>query len=274
MTCFCNSQDVVQEDIVIKLWSQFLVIACLLTGTMWAAGDPVVGKWKLDVSRSRVCDLMRVAPAGANKYSLIFNAGDMEIVVPDGTDQPGMFGTTVSITVLGPNNWKVIRKQNGHMLLSGNWKLSEDGKTLTDTFTSYDAKGSMSTVNYTYLRTAGASGFEGSWENQSNSVESSFELQIQTYQGDGFSFINPSEASTKNVMFDGKDYPQEGKYLFPGTAIAGRRVDKRSLEMTEKINGRVTDTQRIEVSPDLKTLTMTIQPAGQSRPNIFVFDRE
>jgi hypothetical protein len=129
-------------------------------------------------------------------------------------------------------------------------------------------------VNYTYIRTAGDSGFQGSWENQSNSVDSSFELQIEPYQGDGFSFINPSEASTKNVKFDGKDYPQEGKYVFPGSAIAGRRVNERALEMTEKINGRVTDTQRFEVSPDLKTLTMTIQPAGQSKPNIFVFDRE
>jgi hypothetical protein len=34
------------------------------------------------------------------------------------------------------------------------------------------------------------------------------------------------------------------------------------------------DTQRIELSPDLKTLTVTVQPTGQSRPNILVFDRE
>ena len=31
---------------------------------------------------------------------------------------------------------------------------------------------------------------------------------------------------------------------------------------------------QMELSPDLKTLTITMQPSGQSNPNIVVFDRE
>ena len=39
--------------------------------------------------------------------------------------------------------------------------------------------------------------------------------------------------------------------------------------------GVVTNTQRIEISPDLRTLTMTVRLAGQTRPkNILVFERE
>jgi hypothetical protein len=44
--------------------------------------------------------------------------------------------------------------------------------------------------------------------------------------------------------------------------------------MTDKVKGEVMDTRQIELSPDLKTLTMTVHPAGQSNPNILVFDRE
>jgi DNA-directed RNA polymerase subunit E'/Rpb7 len=55
---------------------------------------------------------------------------------------------------------------------------------------------------------------------------------------------------------------------------SGRRVNERTLELTDKIKGRITDTQRIELSPDLKTITITMNPAGQSKPNIFMFDRE
>jgi hypothetical protein len=51
-------------------------------------------------------------------------------------------------------------------------------------------------------------------------------------------------------------------------------VNERSLEMTDKIKGKVMDTRQIKLSPDLKTLTMTVLPVGQSKPNILVFDRE
>jgi hypothetical protein len=253
---------------------QSLPIVFLATAALWAAGDPLVGNWKLDPSKSKATDLMRVAAAGENKYTLIFNSGDVETVAADGTDQPGIFGTTVSITVLAPDNWKVVRKQNGRTMLTGNWKLSEDGKSLTDHFTSYQSDGKTSTVEYVYIRSAGDSGFPGSWESQTDTVHDSFELQIQPYEGDGYSLTNSDEGSPKNLKFDGKDYPREGKYVSPGSASSGRRVNERTLELTDKINDRVTDTQRIELSPDDKTLIITMQPSGQSKPSVFVFDRE
>jgi hypothetical protein len=44
--------------------------------------------------------------------------------------------------------------------------------------------------------------------------------------------------------------------------------------MTDKINGKLMDTQQIELSPDRRTLTMTISIPGQNKPDIQVFDRE
>jgi len=44
--------------------------------------------------------------------------------------------------------------------------------------------------------------------------------------------------------------------------------------MTDKIKDKVMDTRKIELSPDLKTLTMTIRPVGQNKPNILVFERQ
>jgi hypothetical protein len=259
---------------VFKRGFELLLIACLTTGTVRAASDPLAGKWKLDPSRSKITDLMRVAAAGENKYDLIFNSGGVETIVADGTDQPALFGTTVSIAVLAPDHWKVVRKQDGRTLLMGNWKLSEDGKTLTDNFTSNQPDGSSSTVNYIYLRSAGGSGFPGSWESQDDTVHGSFELQIQPYEGEGLSIVNPGEGSTRMMKFDGKDYPSQGKYAAPGSVSSGQRVNERTLELTDKIKGRVADTQQFELSPDLKTLTITEHPAGQSKPNILVFDRE
>jgi secreted PhoX family phosphatase len=258
---------------LLKRGIQLLLVACLATGTVWAASDPLVGKWKLNPSMSKITDLMRVAAAGENKYVLIFNTGDGEPVVADGTDQPASFGSTVSITVAGPDSWKVVRKKNGKTQLTGNWTLSADGKTLTDHFSSNNADGSTSTVDYIYLRTAGGPGFPGTWESASDTVNYAFELKIEPYEGDGLAFINPA-GLTKNVKFDGKEYPSEGQYAAPGSVSSVRRVNEHTVELTEKINGRIVDTQQIELSPDLKTLTITSHPSGQSKPNVLVFDRE
>ena len=59
------------------------------------------------------------------------------------------------------------------------------------------------------------------------------------------------------------------------TAYSGRRVNERSLEITYKLNGKITGAWQIELSTDLKALTMTEHLVGQSRPkSILVFDRE
>lgn len=43
---------------------------------------------------------------------------------------------------------------------------------------------------------------------------------------------------------------------------------------TEKIGGEKYDTQDAELSPDGKTLTMTVHLPSQSKPKVYVFDRE
>jgi hypothetical protein len=46
------------------------------------------------------------------------------------------------------------------------------------------------------------------------------------------------------------------------------------VELTDKIDGKVLDTQEVEVAPDGKTLIFTTHIPGLSKPNIQVFDRE
>jgi hypothetical protein len=257
-----------------KRTSELLLIACLVTGTLCAADDPFAGKWKLDPSKSKLTDEMKVKGAGANKYALDLGGGSWETVVADGTDQPGIFGTTLSVTVNGPDAWKVVRKRNGRTLVTGIWKLSQDGQTLTDTFTANQADGSTFRLDYVYQRTAGTSGFPGTWESTSEKVDSVYEVQIQPYGDDGLSFVTPARKTTQNMKFDGKDYPTEGPNVPAGSVSSGRRVNESALEITDKVNDKVTDTRQVELSSDLKTLTVTVHAEGRSKPNILVFDRE
>src|ERR1700743_1538182 len=112
-----------------------LLVSCLLTGTALAATNPFSGTWKMNPSKSVLTDQMKVEAAGPNTYTLNFSGDNKETIVADGADHPGLFGTTFSITVLGPNQWKGVRKKDGHMQISATWDLSPDGTSLTDPIT-------------------------------------------------------------------------------------------------------------------------------------------
>ncbi|HLN04517.1 MAG TPA: hypothetical protein VK335_34845 [Bryobacteraceae bacterium] len=235
---------------------QLLLFAFLVTCTLRAAEDPFVGDWKLNPSKSNLTDQMKVESVGGNKYLVDVGRGP-ETTVVDGPDQPRDDGSTVSATAQGPNAWKIVQKKDGRVLLIANWKLSKDGNTLTDNFNAISPNGSTSTVDYVFQRKGGGSGFAGTWVSTSVDVNFVLVMQIRPYEGNGLSIS--SEGSTRNVKFDGKDY---------------RRLDEHTLELTDKgSDGKIADTQEIQLSSDLKTLTMTTHIPGRSDPQILVFER-
>src|SRR5271170_4445365 len=219
---------------------QLLLLVSLVTGTIWAANDPFVGKWTVNPSKSKLYDEMKVEVAGANRYALTFGPGQTDTVVADGTDQPALSGTTLSITVKGPNSWEVTRKMKGRTLLTAHWTLSEDGKTLNDAFTQFlpDGmvlfsqplpNGSTLFLPYVYERTEGNSGFLGTWDSESAKVRAGIELEIQTHEGDGLSFKRSDEEMTKKIRLDGRDYPDLDPHGGDiGTAYSGRHMNALS----------------------------------------------
>ena len=260
---------------VLKRSCGFLLLALLLCCSSNAADSDFVGKWKLNGSKSRLPDEMRVKKLTANRYAFAFEGGDyQETIVADGTDQPGVFGTTFSVNIEGPNNWTVVRKTDGKTLLTANWKLSEDGNSLDDDFTMIQPNGAKFNVYYVYKRTAGGPGFDGTWESTSETVNSVVELQIQPYNSGGLAFIIPAEGVVKNMNFDGKDYAYDRPNVKARFSSSMRRLDALTLELTDKVDGKLTATEEVKLSPDFSILTITVQSEGQTRPEIRVFDRE
>ena len=245
----------------------------LLLLSLTARSDPFVGTWKLDPKKSTLVDEMTVEAAGPNTYKLIFSGDGTETVVANGTDQPGLGGTTVALVVAAPDSWTVVRKKDGHTLITGVWKLSSDGKTLRDHFTQYPTDGTPSSVDYLYNRTAGQAGFVGSWESTTASLDA-FELRIEPWETGGLSFATSAAQRMQRLKFDGRDYPDVGKDAIAGITSSGRRVNKQTLEITQKLRGKLSIVRRVSLSPDYKTLTMAIYQAGRSKPNVLWFDRE
>jgi hypothetical protein len=248
-----------------------LAIVCLAAGTLWAVDDPFLGKWKVNPAKSVLMDEMKVTSLGGNKYSFDFGGGSPETIVADGTDQPGSSGTTMSTTIISPNEWRGVRKKDGKVKISANWTLSQDGNTLHDDFTYFTDDGKESHLMYVYERAGtGGSGFAGDWVSRSGKVDSEIGLEIQTYGSDGLSFSSPGLGLALKVKLGGNDDASAGPKAAPGSTFSGRRVNQRSVELINKAQ-----TIQYEVSTDLTTLTMTVRPAGEGElKNILVFDRE
>ncbi len=252
---------------------KILPALCLATGVAWAAESPFIGEWKLDPSKSRIPDEMKIESEGGNKYAFDFGLGAERIVV-DGTDQPGYGGTLLSVSAEASDTWIVERKKDGRLVIKATWKLSKDGSTLTDNFREFESDGSTLSMDYVYQRTAGGSGFAADWQSIKETMNSPYLIQVKEFQGDGLSFITPSQNRTRNVRFDGKDYPNEGPGARRGVSSSIQRVDKRTLVITDKTDGQVTDTETIGLSADLKALTITVRVPGRDKPIVMVFERQ
>jgi len=262
-----------KEDSVLKRALGLLVFVGLAVGMAWAAQNRFIGEWKMSSSKSRMPDEMKVESKGGNTYSFNF-VGTAETIVVDGTDQPGIAGTTLSVKADAPDTWIVERKRDGRLLIKATWKLSKDSATLTDYYREFEPDGSTLSMDYVYQRSGGGSDFAADWQSIRETANSPFSLEVKAYQGDGLSFISLPEQVTRNVKLDGKDYPQEGRNVGPGSTSSIRRADEHTLEMTDKSGGKVTNTREIGISPDGKTLTMTVRTPGRKEPDVLVFDRE
>jgi len=251
---------------------KWLVLASMTigmaAGVMAAAQNPFIGEWKLNPLKSRMPDEMKIESKGGNTYSFNFD-GTPEIIVADGTDQPGVQGTTLAVKADGPDTWIVVRKKDGKELIRATWKLAKDGSTLTDFFREFVPDGSTMSMDYVYQRNGASSGIAGDWRSIKETMNTPSALHVKAYQGDGLTFImTPLLLVPKNVKLDGKDYPSPD-----GSTASVRQVDEHTLEITDKAAGKPIDTEEIVISSDGKTLTITVHATGQSEPNVFAFER-
>jgi hypothetical protein len=74
--------------------------------------------------------------------------------------------------------------------------------------------------------------------------------------------------------FDGKDYPLTGD---PSSTRSYKKINDRTLELTNKKDGKVTSTGKAVVSADGKSRTVTLtrtSPEGKKLTSITVYDKQ
>jgi hypothetical protein len=248
------------------------ILPCLFTVLLSAADNPWVGQWKVNLDRSKVSgQTQTIRDLGGNKYEFNYGAVSFTIVA-DGTDQPTPFGTTMSLKPDGDHSWTVVRKKDGRTLSHAQWTITPDGKTWNLHNKGTNVDGSPFDTQATATRVAGGPGLVGTWELQNVKLSSPDIMEITSCEENGVTFVYPANKGKLDLKFDGKEYAEEGPRANKNMSYSGKRLDPSTFEVTTKREGKVISREENTLSPDGKTLTVTVHNTGQNTPMVFVYE--
>jgi len=253
-----------------------LGIVLLASATM-SGQTPFDGTWmtKLDTAKF---------PTKPDKYSLSNNMYECLTCVPklavkaDGSDQKVTghpYYDTIAVNVVNASSIEIIRKKDGKVMSSDTHTVSADGKTLNDKFT--DNTGTQPvTGDVTSARVspgpAGSHAVSGAWRTSKVNTVSNNGLTV-TYQGtaDGLKMSDPN-GNSYDAKFDGKDYPINGD---PGhTMVSLKRIGDRTIEETDKRDGKIVGVYRMTVSADGKSIQATYTDKERGTTTAFTMEKQ
>jgi len=127
------------------------------------------------------------------------------------------------------------------------------------------------TAGVTYTRIskapAGANGTSGSW--QINKVNVSENGVTTTYKSNSDDLTMSTPAGEGyTAKLDGKDYPYKGAFSYDTVSL--KRINDRTIEETDKLNGRVMQVSKMTVSSDDKTITVVSTSVPTNRTSTYV----
>ena len=238
------------------------------------ADDPFIGKWKLDLAKSKLVGRkIEIRAVAGNNYS--FQEDEhIDVILADGLDHATHFGDMMAITQKKPDLWAITYKQGDRVTMNTIWKISRDGKTLTYTATGTRPNGQRFSNQMTAKRIGEGSGLVGTWESTGVTLSSPREIYIEPYAAGGHMITIPGRKQVIRMSFDGNDYPEEGPTVSEGSTSSGRRLDERTIETTEKIKGKVVEVAKATISEDGRTQTIVVTEPDDPSPVILVYERE
>ena len=256
-----------------------LFLTLLLPILAWAAG-PFDGTWKMDPSKTQLSGQKpTVVVLQSGVLQTTSSTGEKFNVKADNSDQPGPPEAktrydTVAYKVVDDKTIEATGKKDGKVVWSSRRTVSADGKTMTSESTSYpEASKQPMTSKFTYTRVAagppGSHAISGTWQIQSYIPS---EL-LTTYKStpNGLMMSDPIGESF-DAKFDGKDYPVKG--ATGSYTVSLTKVNKRSIDITNKRDGKITGVDHMTVSADGKTMTTKSESKSTGATATFIANKQ
>jgi len=247
--------------------TRWLMAVAFLVGSLMPATaraqSPFDGTWKVDLKTAKF-------PEKPDVYLLQNGMYHCKTCVPavnvkaDGQDQKvggHPYYDMVSIKVVNDRTIEETDKKDGKTVATSKTWLSADGNTLMFEFSDSSAtnadpvtgKGEETRVA---KGPAGAHAISGSWRmSKMNTLSDNGITFTYKVQGDSLNMTNLTGQSY-TAKLDGTEAPYKGN---PGTTtVSVKRVDKNTMEETDKRDGKVIAVARMMVSADGKTMTIAV----------------
>jgi hypothetical protein len=237
------------------------LLVSLLMPAMAMAQSAFDGTWKFDMKTAKFPEKPDVFLLQDGMYHCKTCAPPVDVKA-DGQDQKVSghpYYDTVNIKVVDDRTIEETDKKNGKTVTTRRAWVSADGNTLVFEFSDSSAtnadpvtgKGEETRVA---IGPAGSHAISGSWRTSKMDTLSDNALTI-TYKvsGDSLSMSSPTGQSY-TAKLDGTEAPYKGD---PGTtSVSVKRVDKNTMEETDKRDGKVIVVLRMTVAADGKTMTV------------------
>ena len=230
-----------------------LLSVCSFAALTMAATLPYAGKWKVNLAKSdfgQTTVTIESLPGGQWQSTAFGITYKFKM---DGNDYPDNMGGTAAWKAVDRNTWELVAKANGKVTETDTFKLSADGKTLTDAVRQMKADGGSIDSTTVYQRVSGGPSLAGKWRTQKVSGASGV-IELTPSGTDGLAFKDPDMGMSCDAKLDGKDYPCTGPMLAPGFTVAMANK-ARSLDLTVKKDGKPFFTATYTVTADGKSMT-------------------
>jgi hypothetical protein len=235
-----------------------VLVASFIIPASAAAESPFDGTWRVDMSRSKPSDKPVVLSVINNTFDC--SSCRPEVRVPaDGKEHAvtGQFFDSISVRPVNDSSIEIVARKNGNTAYEQTDTASGDGNTLKISRTDYspDAK-EPSKLELTATRIAqapaGANHVSGSWRIEKRNASENWLISTYRTQGDQLIYSSP-DGEGYTAKLDGKDYPAKGGYVY--NAVSLRSLGERTIEESDKLNGKVVSVWKMTVSADGKTMT-------------------
>jgi hypothetical protein len=244
------------------LW--FALLASLLTPGLAMAQSAFDGTWKVDLKTAKFPEKPDVYLLQDGMYHCRTCAPPVDVKA-DGQDQKVSghpYYDMKSVKILDDRTIEETDKKNGKVVATSKTWVSADGKMLMFEFTDSSAtnadpvtgKGEATRVA---KGPEGSHAISGSWRASKMDTMSDNGLMF-TYKvvGDSLTMTTPTGQSY-TAKLDGTEAPYKGD---PGTtSVSVKKMDKNSMEETDKREGKVISIARMTLAADGKNMTIAVE---------------
>jgi hypothetical protein len=231
------------------------------------------GTWRVDLAQAKFSPKPVVFYIANGWYHCV-NCDTPFTVPADGNDHAvsGQPFDSVSVTIVNPQTISIQSSKDGKVIGEQTRTVSANGKTLTVKGTDHP-ENSEKPVTYEAMAVrdgiapSGVHATSGKWVIKK--VSNSANALLTTYKvtGDQITMTDPT-GDTYTAKLDGQDYPVKGSYGWDGVSL--KLVDAHTIDETDKRGGKVFEEDKMTVSSNGKTMTITSTNPNSGRVSTYV----